>query len=115
MTGAIDPTRITYPDENRQVLLVERPTGIPQPEHFRLATAPRPQLGPGEFLVRNIYLSVDPAQRGIKLDAIEGRDGALPHQEVVEMQVAMTFDDPTALTSGLPMRAQIVSLSLSPC
>jgi NADPH-dependent curcumin reductase CurA len=52
------------PGENRQVLLVRRPSGVPQAEDFSLSCAAVPKPGPGEFLVRNIYLSVDPAQRG---------------------------------------------------
>ena len=49
---------------NRQVRLVSRPRGIPQAEHFALATEPMPAPGKGEILIRNHYLSVDPAQRG---------------------------------------------------
>jgi NADPH-dependent curcumin reductase CurA len=50
--------------ENRQVRLVARPRGIPQPEHFSLATEPVAAPGDGEILLENRYLSVDPAQRG---------------------------------------------------
>ncbi len=49
---------------NRQVRLKSRPPGIPQAEHFELAEAPRPEPAPGEILVRNEFLSVDPAMRG---------------------------------------------------
>lgn len=49
---------------NRQVVLKSRPVGIPQAEHFEIVHAPIPALQPGEFLVRNEYLSVDPAMRG---------------------------------------------------
>lgn len=49
---------------NRQVRLKARPTGIPQAEHFEIATAPRPQIADGQILVRNLYLSVEPAMRG---------------------------------------------------
>jgi len=49
---------------NRQVLLRARPDGIPQPGHFELREAPVPQPGEGQFLVRNRFLSVDPAMRG---------------------------------------------------
>ncbi|MBK1836551.1 NADP-dependent oxidoreductase [Azospirillum sp. YIM B02556] len=49
---------------NRHVLLVRRPTGIPQTEDFALAESPVPEPGEGQFLVRNVFLSVDPAQRG---------------------------------------------------
>ena len=49
---------------NRQVRLKSRPTGIPQAEHFEIVEAPVPEPAQDEVLVRNIYLSVDPAMRG---------------------------------------------------
>lgn len=49
---------------NRQVVLTARPDAIPGPEHFALRDAPVPEPGPGEVLIRNRYLSVDPAMRG---------------------------------------------------
>ena len=49
---------------NRQVRLKSRPVGIPQAEHFEIVEAPVPECNAGEVLVRNIYLSVDPAMRG---------------------------------------------------
>lgn len=49
---------------NRRLLLASRPVGVPQPSHFRLDQAAVPDPAPGEIVVRNIYLSVDPAQRG---------------------------------------------------
>jgi NADPH-dependent curcumin reductase CurA len=49
---------------NRQVQLVVRPRGIPQVEHFALVTEPVTPPGPDQILIRNCYLSVDPAQRG---------------------------------------------------
>jgi NADPH-dependent curcumin reductase CurA len=52
------------PKQNRQVRLKARPEGIPQPQHFEIAAAPLPEVGEGQFLVRNLYLSVDPAMRG---------------------------------------------------
>lgn len=52
------------PTVNRQVLLKARPDGIPQAEHFELAEAPVPAPGEGQILVRNVYLSVEPAMRG---------------------------------------------------
>lgn len=54
----------SLPPENRRVLLVERPNGIPEPRHFRIERTAVPEAGDGQLLVRNIYLSVDPAQRG---------------------------------------------------
>ena len=49
---------------NRQVRLKARPDDIPQAEHFEMAATPIPEPGPGQFLVRNRFLSVDPAMRG---------------------------------------------------
>ena len=49
---------------NRQVRLKSRPSGIPQAEHFEIVEAPVPDPSDGQVLVRNIYLSVDPAMRG---------------------------------------------------
>jgi len=49
---------------NRQVRLKSRPSGIPQAEHFEIVEAPIPDPADGQVLVRNIYLSVEPAMRG---------------------------------------------------
>jgi NADPH-dependent curcumin reductase CurA len=51
-------------DINRQVLLKSRPTGIPDADNFEIVKTPIPELGDKEILVRNIYLSVEPAMRG---------------------------------------------------
>ena len=56
--------RVMQSNENRQVRLKSRPTGIPQAEHFEVATAPVPELAEGQILVRNQFLSVEPAMRG---------------------------------------------------
>ena len=53
-----------YPTSNRQVVLAARPNGIPQAEHFGIVDAPLAPLGAGQLLVRNEYLSVEPAMRG---------------------------------------------------
>jgi len=52
------------PSTNRQVRLKSRPVGIPQAGHFEIVEAPVPMLGPRQMLVRNHYLSVEPAMRG---------------------------------------------------
>lgn len=49
---------------NRQVQLLSRPNGIPRAENFQVVEAPMPELRNGQVLVRNIYLSVEPAMRG---------------------------------------------------
>ncbi|MHA6768864.1 NADP-dependent oxidoreductase [Sphingobium ummariense] len=54
--------------KNRQIWLRSRPQTIPGAEHFAVRDAEIPELGEGQFLVRNAYLSVDPAMRGWLLD-----------------------------------------------
>ena len=49
---------------NRQVILSSRPEGIPEARHFQLIESPVPDAGGGQLLVRNLYLSVEPAMRG---------------------------------------------------
>lgn len=49
---------------NREVHLVARPTGWPKPSDFALVETPVPEPGPGQVLVRNLYMSVDPYMRG---------------------------------------------------
>lgn len=49
---------------NRQVLLARRPEGAPRPDDFRVVDGPTPEAGPGELLLQNLYLSLDPYMRG---------------------------------------------------
>lgn len=49
---------------NRQVVLKSRPSGIPQAEHFAIVETVTPEVGADQILVRNLYLSVEPAMRG---------------------------------------------------
>ena len=49
---------------NRQIRLKSRPVGIPQAEHFEIVETPVPAADRGQFVVRNRFLSVDPAMRG---------------------------------------------------
>jgi len=49
---------------NRQILLAARPTGFPKDSDFKLVESPVPTPGPGQFLVRTMFLSVDPYMRG---------------------------------------------------
>ncbi|WP_088348100.1 NADP-dependent oxidoreductase [Rhodomicrobium sp. R_RK_3] len=49
---------------NRRFTLVRRPSGVPVHEDFLLTKERTPTLEPGQFLLRNHYVSIDPAQRG---------------------------------------------------
>ena len=48
---------------NRQILLVERPSGRLEERHFRPVDSTIGEPGPGEVLCRTILLSIDPANR----------------------------------------------------
>lgn len=52
------------PATHAQVLLKSRPKGIPQSGHFEIVQTPLPSISAGQFLVRNEFLSVEPAMRG---------------------------------------------------
>ena len=54
---------------HRQVRLAARPAGYPRESDFRLVESPVPTPGAGEFLVRVVYLSIDPYMRGRMSDA----------------------------------------------
>ena len=49
---------------NRRVVLTARPRDIPTEEHFTLETVEVGEPAVGQVLVRNMYLSVEPAMRG---------------------------------------------------
>ena len=49
---------------NRQIVLAARPKGFPKDTDFRFVEVPIPTVAAGQFLVRSIYLSVDPYMRG---------------------------------------------------
>jgi len=49
---------------NRVVTLASRPEGVPDEANFELVEQPLPDAGPGEVLVRVLWTSVDPYQRG---------------------------------------------------
>src|SRR6476659_7515831 len=57
---------------NKQIVLDSRPTAEATAANFRLVDSPVPeaaQLGDGQVLVRNHYLSLDPYMRGRMNDA----------------------------------------------
>ncbi len=54
---------------NQQVLLRRRPEGVPAADDFEMAERPVGKPGPGEVLLKNLYLSIDPAIRGWMSDA----------------------------------------------
>lgn len=57
------------PTINRQIQLASRPVGAPTAANFTLATTAVPAAGPGQLLLRTVYLSLDPYMRGRMSDA----------------------------------------------
>lgn len=55
--------------ENRRFQLIRRPKGMPVPEDFRLVREAVPRAPEGGMVIRNHYVSLDPAQRGWMDDA----------------------------------------------
>jgi len=53
---------------SREIQLAARPVGEPKQSDFRLAEVEVPDPGPGEVLVRNRWMSVDPYMRGRMTD-----------------------------------------------
>src|SRR4051794_19314956 len=62
------PDRVCWKDHvmttAREIHLAARPQGWPTPADFRTVDTELPEPGPGEVLVRNTFLSVDPYMRG---------------------------------------------------
>lgn len=52
------------PQKSREIQLAARPVGEPKPADFRLAEVEVPDPGPGQLLIRNQWMSVDPYMRG---------------------------------------------------
>jgi NADPH-dependent curcumin reductase CurA len=50
--------------QNRRFTLIKRPTGMAQRTDFEFSTVQASEPGPGEVLLRVLYLSLDPAMRG---------------------------------------------------
>lgn len=50
--------------KNKVINLHKRPTGKPIPEDFKFESEDIPQAGPGEVMLKTVYVSVDPYLRG---------------------------------------------------
>ena len=52
----------------QQILLDSRPEGLPTHDNFKLSSLRLPEVQEGEFLVKNLWMSVDPYMRGRMID-----------------------------------------------
>ena len=125
---------------NRQFLLKSRPVGRIRESDFEYREQPVPVPGAGEVLVRNIYLSLDPAMRGwmnagqsyippvaigdVMRGITVGRVAASNHPDFAEGDIASGLlgwqDYGVAdakylekITHGLPMTASLSVLGLT--
>jgi hypothetical protein len=72
------------PSINRRWTLARRPHGMVKESDFAFGEAPVPEVGDGQVLVRVLYLSFDPTQRGW----IEDRPSYLPPVQIGEVMRA---------------------------
>ncbi len=49
---------------NKQVVLRKRPVGMPEADTWETISTPLPSVGEGQILIKNHYISLDPAMRG---------------------------------------------------
>ena len=56
-------------ETNRRIVLKRRPVGMPTPDDFAFEEAPVPEPKEGEVVLKHLYLSLDPYQRGRLSDA----------------------------------------------
>ena len=57
------------PQSAKRIVLASRPVGEPKPSDFRIEDCTVPTPGPGQLLLRTIWLSLDPYMRGRMSDA----------------------------------------------
>ncbi|TPG58513.1 NADP-dependent oxidoreductase [Roseomonas nepalensis] len=82
-------------ENNLRILLRARPEGRVGPEHFEVSEAPPPAPRPGEALLRNRFLSLDPYMRG-RMSAAKSYSAPVEIGAVMEGQcVAQVEEDPT--------------------
>ena len=74
---------------NKQVLLASRPQGSVTEDNFRIVEVPVGKPGPGEALVKNEWLSLDPYMRGRMSDAKSYAKSA----EIGEVMVGQTVGE----------------------
>ena len=74
---------------NHQIRLAARPQGLPKPGDWERSEEPVGEPGEGEVLVRNTYMSVDPAMRGWMND----RPSYVPPLKLGDVMRALTVGE----------------------
>jgi len=81
---------------NRQIRLAARPVGLPKESDWRREEEAVPEPAPGEVVIRNRYISVDPAMRGWMND----RPSYLPPVALGAVMRALTVGEVVAANKG---------------
>ncbi|MFF4574616.1 NADP-dependent oxidoreductase [Streptomyces sp. NPDC001410] len=81
-TSASTPASSRPPRTGLEARLTARPDGFPTPDHFEIVTTTVPDPAPGQVLVRNLFMSLDP---GMLLLMSGGSRLPMPAYEVGEV------------------------------
>lgn len=82
--------------QNIQVRLAQRPSGLPTEDTWQYTTTETPDLAPGQMLVAQYYVSLDPAMRGWVMD----RRSYIPPVGIGEVMRAATVGKVIASNEG---------------
>jgi hypothetical protein len=80
------------PDRNRRIVFARSPSGLPVPEDFGADDTAIPTPGPGQFLSRTVYLSLDPYYRNVMKNSQIYADRLAPGDVMVGETVAQVVD-----------------------
>ena len=80
------------PDRNRRITFARSPTGLPVPEDFGADETAIPTPGPGQFLSRTLYLSLDPYYRNVMKNSQIYADRLAPGDVMVGETVAQVIE-----------------------
>lgn len=97
----------TPPTTTREVRLAARPEGEPTPGTFELTETDLPPLEPGQVLVRNTWLSVDPYMRG-RMDEDGGFAGIPPFEVGAPLDGAAAGEVIASRADDVPTGATVV-------
>jgi len=99
--GRIEAANMAHErDRNQRILFARKPRGLPELEDFTQDSTVIPEPGPGQFLVRNRYLAIEPYYRNVmKGMALYGKPlepGNVMFGETLSQVVASRHDGFTA-------------------
>ena len=88
---------------NKQLLFVNRPSGFPQQDAWNLVETEVPELSEGEVLIRQHFVSLDPAMRGW----MNANRSYVPPMELGEVMRAGTVGEVVKANGHISFRSAI--------